>query len=85
MVSGIVDRVARHFLAARGLQVRRKDKDLMQDTGGVSKGREREPHGKPPRDDNKNRYKPKKIPKDDKKDQEKDPDKPRKKRRASED
>ena len=38
-------------VAARGLQVRRKDKDLMSDTGGTSKGREREPEKKPPRDD----------------------------------
>ena len=46
-------------LAARGQQVMRKDKDTMSDTGGVSKGRRREPNERPPRDDVKNRYKPK--------------------------
>jgi hypothetical protein len=42
--------------AARGNQTKRKDKDLMRDTGGTSKGRDREPHLKPPRDDVKERY-----------------------------
>jgi len=56
-------------IAARGQQVVRKDKDLMQDTGGTSKGRDREPHIKPPRDDVKERYRdrrlvPEKIDKD---------------------
>ena len=54
--------VERLMSAARGLQVQRKDKDTMSDTGGVSKGREREPHQKPPRDDMKNRYRPKDKP-----------------------
>jgi hypothetical protein len=55
----IAQRVARSFVASRGNQVRRKDKDLMSDTGGVSKGRDREPHKKPPRDDVKNRHREK--------------------------
>jgi hypothetical protein len=58
--------------AGRGNQVRRKDKDLMRDTGGVSKGRDREPSFKPPRDDVKNRHREKRLDKDGKKDREKD-------------
>ena len=46
----------------------------MADTGGSSKGREREPDFKPPRDDVKNRFKPKKVTEKDS-DSEKDPDK----------
>jgi len=42
--------------AASGQQLQRKDKDLMSDTGGVSKTRRREPEQKPPRDDSRNRY-----------------------------
>ena len=42
--------VARRFLGTL------KDKDLMSDTGGVSKSRLREPDHKPPRDDLKKRY-----------------------------
>jgi len=49
--AAIIDRVA-----ASGYQCQRKDKDLMRDTGGVSKGRPREPNIKPPRE--RNRYKP---------------------------
>jgi hypothetical protein len=60
----IVERVA-----ARGLQVKRKDKDLMQDTGGTSKGRDREPEKKPPRDDVKKRHRTKR-----KTTEQKDPD-----------
>lgn len=52
-------RVAEKYVASKGNQTRRKDKDLMSDTGGTSKGRPREPHSKPPRD--KNRYKPKRL------------------------
>jgi hypothetical protein len=60
----------------RGTQVKRKDKDLMSDTGGISKGREREPTGKPPREDMRNRYKPKKRkPENLDKDTDRDPDK----------
>lgn len=63
------DRVICSYLvkASRGLQTRRKDKDLMSDTGGISKGRDREPHNKPPRDDVKKRYRTKRKT-------EKDPD-----------
>lgn len=58
--------------AGRGNQVVRKDKDLMRDTGGISKGRDREPTKKPPRDDNKSRYKEKRLDKDQKKDRDDD-------------
>jgi len=51
-------------VAKRGLQVQRKDKDLMQDTGGISKGRDREPTNKPPRDDVKERYRDKRLTKE---------------------
>jgi len=51
-------------VAARGLQVRRKDKDLMSDTGGTSKVREREPERKPPRDDMKKPHRTKDKPAD---------------------
>jgi len=57
----IAESIVRSIVGKRGLQVRRKDKDLMQDTGGVSKGRKREPHKKPPRDDSKNRYRTKDL------------------------
>jgi len=71
-----VDRIAEYvtgwFIAARGQQVVRKDKDLMRDTGGVSKGRDREPDQKPPRDDVKERYKEKRLTPDEKKDREED-------------
>jgi hypothetical protein len=69
-VNHIADRVACYYLinAARGLQVKRKDKDLMSDTGGTSKTREREPDQKPPREDMKKpfRTKDKKAPERDK-------------------
>jgi hypothetical protein len=65
----LAKRVARDFVAARGLQVRRKDKDLMSDTGGTSKGRDREPHLKPPRDDVKKPHRTKRKTKS-----ERDPD-----------
>jgi len=69
-VGYIADRVACTYLlyAARGLQVKRKDKDLMSDTGGTSKKREREPDQKPPRYDMKKpfRTKDKRAPERDK-------------------
>jgi hypothetical protein len=58
----IVARLTESVLAARGTQVRRKDKDLMDDTGGTSKGREREPFQRPPRDDVKHRDRSKDKP-----------------------
>jgi len=58
----MVGRVAASFAATRGLQVRRKDKDTMADTGGVSKGREREPELKPPREDGKKTHRTKDKP-----------------------
>ncbi len=80
MVNRIVNRMLRHARiaenvvrkAARGQQVRRKDKDLMRDTDGVSKGRDREPNFKPPRDDMKNRHREKRLDKDQRKDREQD-------------
>ena len=45
------DRVAGEVLAARGYQVVRKDKDVMRDTGGSSKGRAPEPDKAPGRDE----------------------------------
>ena len=54
----IVDRIVQ---SSRGNQTRRKDKDLMRDTGGTSKGRDREPHFKPPRDDVKERYRDRRL------------------------
>jgi hypothetical protein len=67
--------IMRAVFAAKGMQVRRKDKDLMSDTGGTSKGRDREPHQKPPREDMENRYRTKDTPsKEREKDTQKDPD-----------
>lgn len=56
------NKIAKSIVAARGQQVRRKDKDLMSDTGGISKGLKREPSKKPPRDDLRNRYRKKDKP-----------------------
>jgi hypothetical protein len=56
----MIEKLTSERLGSRGNQTRRKDKDTMSDTGGISKGRDREPHHKPPRDDVKNRFKPKK-------------------------
>lgn len=44
-----------------GLQTQRKDKDLMSDTGGISKGRPNEPEGKPAREDCRHRYRDKEL------------------------
>lgn len=78
MISVLGDRVASHFLAARGQQTQRKDKDLMQDTGGISKNRQRSPDLKPPRTDSHNRYRIK-----DKTPDQRDPDVDRKAKTAS--
>ena len=58
IVASVVDSI----VATRGVQVQRKDKDLMTDTGGTSKGRDREPFQRPPRDDVKHRDRPKDKP-----------------------
>ena len=58
----IAQRLSDSILAARGFQVQRKDKDLMTDTGGTSKGRDREPSQKPPREDVKHRDRSKDKP-----------------------
>jgi len=68
----ISDAVARWCTAARGLQVTRKDKDLMRDTGGTSKGRLREPEQRPPREDLKDRHRDKRLTPDEKKEVEPD-------------
>ena len=60
MAESIADNIAR--MAARGMQVNRKDKDTMSDTGGSSKGRQRQPWIKPPRDDLKNPLSKKRKP-----------------------
>ena len=57
--ANVEDRVVFNFQAARGLQIKRKDKDLMSDTGGTSKTREREPDKKPPREDMKKPFRKK--------------------------
>lgn len=57
-----IDSIVEAIVASQGNQVRRKDKDLMSDTGGTSKVREREPQQKPPRDDMKNPYRTKDTP-----------------------
>jgi hypothetical protein len=79
IAGGIID--GRLICNSRGQQVVRKDKDLMQDTGGISKGRDREPDNKPPRDDLKDRYRdrrlvPEKIDKDTNEDKDRDVKKP---------
>lgn len=61
------------IVAGRGHQTQRKDKDLMRDTGGISKNRRKEPDIKPPRSDSANRYRTKDKPSD-----ERDPDVDRK-------
>ena len=72
----IADRIAADILSRRGQQRHRKDKDLMEDGGGTSKGRDREPHQKPPRDDLKKRYRKKrKTPSERDPDTDNDPDK----------
>lgn len=43
---------------ARGLQINRKDKDMIHDTGGISKKR-KDPKDKPPRNDCRDRYRTK--------------------------
>ena len=53
MASLIGDRIAFDIVAARGLQVNRKDRDVIKDTGGSSKTKRLEPEIKPPRDERK--------------------------------
>lgn len=56
------DRVAEEFCASQGYQTRRKDVDLMTDTSGISKNRQRLPDKNPPRSDSANRYRTKDKP-----------------------
>jgi hypothetical protein len=55
----MAERVAMGLIGSRGCQTQRKDKDLMSDTGGISKNRQRSPDSKPPRSDSSNRYRTK--------------------------
>lgn len=68
VLSSIADRVSFNFESARGQQTRRKDKDLIIDTGGVSKKRSN-PSIRPPRTDVSRRYRTK-----NKTDETRDPD-----------
>lgn len=77
-LSMLSDRVAYDFLSSRGQQTQRKDKDLMSDTGGISKNRQRDPLIKPPRSDSHNRYRTK-----DKTPDQRDPDVDKKAKTAS--
>jgi hypothetical protein len=52
-------RIAGELSGSSGRQTQRKDKDLMSDTGGISKNRQRDPLQKPPRSDSHNRYRTK--------------------------
>ena len=72
----IVEKVAMSVLSTRGMQGPRKDRDLMSDTGGTSKGRELKTPLKPPRDDLKKRYRTKDTPSEHhEKDTDRNPDK----------
>lgn len=61
----LTNQLADTLLARSGIQTRRKDKDLMRDTGGISKNRQREPLHKPPRYDSARRYRTKDKAKED--------------------
>lgn len=75
-INAIAEKIVRDLVSSRGNQTHRKDKDLMQDSGGTSKGRDRETYQKPPRDDVKNRYRTKdKTPAERDPDTDSDPDK----------
>jgi len=71
----IVELAERVFEAARGNQVKRKDKDTMRDTGGSSKGRQRDPKQRPRRDDARVRYRTRNLtPEERDPDNDNDPD-----------
>jgi len=71
----MVIRIAERTIAKRGLQINRKDKDQMSDTGGSSKGRLREPDFKPSREDSiKTERRKNKTPSDRDPDNDNDPD-----------
>jgi hypothetical protein len=71
VVGSIADR-----LAGRGLQLHRKDKDVICDGGGSSKGMDREPEFKPSRTDVKKPFRSKDKPADERDpDTDNDPDK----------
>jgi len=75
-MESIVANLVVSLLGSRGNQVNRKDKDLMSDTGGTSKLREREPEQKPPREDMKKPYRTKDRPSEERdRDTDKDSDK----------
>jgi hypothetical protein len=59
----LMESIAKAIMASRGNQTERKDKDLIQDTGGKSKGiRDREPFQKPPRDEDRKPFRTKDRP-----------------------
>lgn len=58
MIDRVSIAIVRAVLASRGNQTRRKDRDLMRDTEGISKIL-REPSQKPQRDDARVRYRTK--------------------------
>ena len=60
--SEIVEKVAMSILGNRGVQGPRKDRDLIKDTGGTSKGRDLATPMKPSRTDLKKRYRTKDTP-----------------------
>ena len=67
--------IAREIIGKSGLQMNRKDKDVMNDTGGSSKGKRKEPEIKPPRDDCRNPFRSKNKPAEQRDpDTDKDPD-----------
>jgi hypothetical protein len=69
--AGVVDRVANYYMAnseiigRSGQQMHRKDKDMMDDTGGRSKGMGKEPDLKPPRTDVRKPFRTKNKPAED--------------------
>ena len=60
----IAESVARFMVAKRGLQMNRKDSDLIHDTGGTSKGADKDTDQRPPRDDVRKRFRTKDKPAD---------------------
>jgi hypothetical protein len=67
--------IAKEVVGLRGLQLNRKDKDVMSDTGGSSKGPGREPEQRPRRDDVRKPFRTKNKPPEDRDpDTDSDPD-----------
>ena len=83
MIGALADRIVDGLImnGSSGQQTRRKDKDLMTDTGGISKNRQSEPEFRPSRSDSQNRYRTKDKPSEQR---DKDVDAPDKDKKASE-